>query len=294
MALTDSFYAVIEAGGTKFNCAVVTPQREIVAEIRIPTTTPADTLGKTVHFFQQQHKAGFHFARLGIASFGPLDLHQGSPTYGYITKTPKPDWSHTNLAGFLAEALDCEVVIDTDVNGAALGEYRWGAAQNADVAVYVTVGTGIGGGVVINGKPLHGLVHPEIGHMLVQPPAGVTGVCPFHTNCVEGLGSGTALGKIWSQPSHTFADDHPAWDGLAEVLGQMCHNLMVTLSAQKIILGGGVMQKEGLVAKVLATTSATLNDYIVMPEGTGLDDIICLPGLGTRSGLFGALAMLDR
>lgn len=293
MALTDPYYAVIEAGGTKFNCAVVTPEREIVAEIRIPTTMPADTLAQTIAFFKQQREQGFSFTRLGIASFGPLDLNKASPAYGYITKTPKPGWSDTNLAGFLADALSCDVAIDTDVNGAALGEYRWGAAQGADVAIYVTVGTGIGGGVVINGKPLHGLVHPEIGHMLVQPPAGQTGICPFHTNCVEGLGSGTALGKIWSQPSDTFADDHPAWDALGEVLGQMCHNLMVTLSAQKIILGGGVMQKQGLVEKVVATTSATLNDYIVMPAGVSLDDIICLPGLGNRSGLFGALALLD-
>lgn len=293
MALSDPYYAVIEAGGTKFNCAVVTPERDIVAEIRIPTTTPEDTLAKTIGFFQQQRQAGYLFSRMGVASFGPLDLNPASSTYGYITKTPKPNWSSTDVAGRLAKELDCDVVIDTDVNGAALGEYRWGAAQGSAVAVYVTVGTGVGGGLVINGKPLHGLVHPEIGHMLVQPPTGVTGVCPFHTNCVEGLASGTALGKIWSQPSHTFTDDHPAWDGLAEVLGDMCHNLMVTLSAQKIILGGGVMQKHGLIEKVVAATRSKLNDYIVMPEGSSLESIICLPGLGTRSGLFGALAMLD-
>ncbi|HCA76371.1 MAG TPA: fructokinase [Alteromonas sp.] len=293
MALTDPYYAVIEAGGTKFNCAVVTPGRDIVAEIRIPTTTPEETLAKTVAFFQQQRDAGHAFTQMGIASFGPLDLNPASATYGYITKTPKPDWSHTNLAGHLAAHLACEVTIDTDVNGAALGEYRWGAAQDSNVAVYVTVGTGVGGGVVFNGKPLHGLVHPEIGHMLVQPPAGIQGVCPFHQNCVEGLASGTALGKIWSQPSDTFADDHPAWDGLSEVLGDMCHNLMVTLSAEKIILGGGVMQKHGLVEKVIAAARGKLNDYIVMPEGISLEDIICLPGLDTRSGLFGALALLD-
>lgn len=293
MALTDPYYAVIEAGGTKFNCAVVTPGRDIVAETRIPTTTPEETLAKTVAFFQQQREAGYVFTQMGIASFGPLDLNSASATYGYITKTPKPDWSHTNLAGHLAAQLACEVTIDTDVNGAALGEYRWGAAQETNVAVYVTVGTGVGGGVVINGKPLHGLVHPEIGHMLVQPPSGIHGVCPFHQNCVEGLASGTALGKIWSQPSDTFADDHPAWDGLSEVLGDMCHNLMVTLSAEKIILGGGVMQKHGLVEKVIAAACGKLNDYIVMPEGVSLEDIICLPGLDTRSGLFGALALLD-
>lgn len=293
MALTDPYYAVIEAGGTKFNCAIVTPDKEIVAEIRIPTTTPEETLSATEAFFTAQREAGYPFSKMGIASFGPLDLDPASPTYGYITKTPKPHWSNTDLANALASALDCEVVIDTDVNGAALGEYRWGAAQGAGVAVYVTVGTGVGGGIVVNGKPLHGLVHPEIGHMLVQPPVGITGTCPFHTNCVEGLASGTALGKIWAQPSDTFDDDHPAWDGLAEVLGNMCHNLMVVLSAEKIILGGGVMQKPGIVDKIVAATEKTLNDYVVFPEGKSLQDVICTPGLGTRSGMLGALALLD-
>lgn len=293
MALIDSHYAVIEAGGTKFNCAIVTPSREIVAEVRIPTTTPEETLGIAAQFFEEQRTNGYHFERMGIASFGPLDLNPSSSTFGYITKTPKPYWSDTNLAGFFTQQLGCDVVIDTDVNGAALGEYRWGAAQGCNVAVYVTIGTGVGGGIVINGKPLHGLVHPEVGHMLVEPPAGIQGACPFHGNCVEGLASGTSLGKIWSQPSDTFESSHPAWEGLVEVLGKMCHNLMVTVSAEKIILGGGVMQTEGLIERVVASAEQTLNDYIVMPDGVSLKDVIKAPGLGTRSGMFGALALLD-
>lgn len=293
MALTDKYYAVIEAGGTKFNCAIVTSTREVIAEQRIPTTTPEETLSATIDFFKQQVAAGMTFSKLGIASFGPLDLNPKSPTYGFITKTPKPHWSNCDLVGTLQRALACDVAIDTDVNGAALAEYRWGAAQNCDVAVYITVGTGVGGGVVINGRPLHGLVHPEIGHMLVTPPTGLEGVCPFHKNCVEGLASGTSLGKIWGQPSDTFADDHPAWDGLAAVLGSMSHNLLMTLSPQKIIFGGGVMQKQGIIEKVIRYTDISVQGYIVMPESVNLNDIICLPGLDTRSGLFGALALLD-
>ena len=293
MALSDKHYAVIEAGGTKFNCAIVTPERDIVAETRIPTTTPEETLAATIAFFQQQVASGLSFTKLGIASFGPLDLNKQSSTFGFITKTPKPFWSDTDLVGTLSSALSCEVAIDTDVNGAALAEYRWGAAQNCDVAVYITVGTGVGGGIVVNGRPLHGLVHPEIGHMLVTPPEGQQGACPFHADCVEGLASGTSLGKIWGQPSDTFADDHPAWDGLAQVLASMTHNLMMTLSPEKIIFGGGVMQKQGIIDKVIHYTEVSVKDYIVMPEQVTFSDIICLPGLGTRSGLFGALALLD-
>ena len=146
---------------------------------------------------------------------------------------------------------------------------------------------------MVNGRPLHGLVHPEIGHMLVTPPEGQQGACPFHADCVEGLASGTSLGKIWGQPSDTFADDHPAWDGLAQVLASMTHNLMMTLSPEKIIFGGGVMQKQGIIDKVIHYTEVSVKDYIVMPEQVTFSDIICLPGLGTRSGLFGALALLD-
>lgn len=293
MALTDQFYACIEAGGTKFNCAIIDNQRNIVEQTRIPTTTPAETLSASVAFFKGQQAQGRSFSKLGLASFGPLDLKVGSEHYGYITKTPKPHWSFTPLASHFADALNCEVAIDTDVNAAALAEYRWGAAQGADVAIYMTVGTGVGGGIVVNGKPLHGLVHPEVGHMLVVAPEGQTGTCPFHTNCVEGLASGTALGKIWGQPSETLDDSHPAWDGLADVLAQMCHNLMVCFSAQKIIFGGGVMQKPGMIERITQKTSQRLADYIVFPKDVTLSDVICLPGLGTHSGMFGALALLD-
>ncbi len=293
MALRDPFYAVIEAGGTKFNCAIVDENRNIIEELRVPTTTPAETLSACVDFFKHQKTLGRDFSEMGIASFGPLDLKPDSTYWGYVTKTPKPNWSFTSVAPYLGDALGCRVAIDTDVNAAAMAEHRWGAGQNANVVIYVTVGTGVGGGVVINGKPLHGLVHPEIGHFKVIPPAGIEGVCPFHGNCVEGLASGAALGKIWGQPSETLGDDHEAWDKLADVLAQLSHNLLVGFSAEKIVFGGGVMQKDGMLEKIIAKTADSLADYIVFPDGTGLNDIIVLPGLGTRSGLLGALALLD-
>jgi fructokinase len=290
--MMSDYFAVIEAGGTKFNCAIVNAEREILAEQRVATTTPDATLVEVVRFFKTQKEAGFNFCRLGLGCFGPLDLHSDSPSYGSITATPKPHWSNIAIVPLLEQALNCRVEFDTDVNAAALAEQRWGAAQGVEVSIYVTVGTGIGGGVVINGKPLHGLIHPEIGHMLIPAPEGIEGVCPFHGNCVEGLASGTAMGKIWQQPAETLADDHQAWDIQAQVLGGMCHNLLLSFSPQKIILGGGVMNMSGLLEKVIHYTEKSLAAYLQMPMDKNLADIICLPGLDQRSGLFGALALL--
>lgn len=285
-------YAVIEAGGTKFNCAVVDAERSILAETRVATTTPDQTMSEVTAFFNAQREAGHEFNKLGLACFGPLDLDPRSLDFGSITATPKPDWSNTPIASLLSNALGCHVAIDTDVNAAALAEYRWGASQNANVAIYVTIGTGVGGGLVVDGQPVHGLVHPEIGHMLIPAPEGIEGVCPFHGNCIEGLASGTAMGKIWGQPAETLPDDHRAWDVQAQVLASMCHNLMVGYSPQSIVLGGGVMNKPGLLDKVIGYTDKSLNGYVTFPAQTSLSDIITLPGLDQRSGLFGALALV--
>ncbi|KXI28346.1 ROK family protein [Paraglaciecola hydrolytica] len=286
------YYAVIEAGGTKFNCAIVDVDLNIYAQTRIDTTTPDETIGHVIDFFKQQMAAGYVFEQLGLACFGPLDLAPKSKTYGYITGTPKLYWSNTPIVAMLEQSLECQVFIDTDVNAAALAEYRWGAAQKTTVSIYITVGTGVGGGVVINGLPVHGLVHPEIGHMLIQPPDGIQGTCPFHGNCVEGLASGAAMGRIWKQPAETLADDHMAWDIQAKILARLCQNLILGYSAEKIVMGGGVMAKPGLLNKVIGYTQQSLANYVIFPEGIGLKDIICLPGLGGHSGLMGGLALI--
>ncbi len=288
---SSRYFAAIEGGGTKFNCAIMDAQRNILTQCRVATTTPNETLNAVCEFFTQQRHNGYLFDYLGLACFGPLDLNPDSADFGKVTATPKPDWSDYPLLKHLADALDCHVAIDTDVNGAALAEYRWGAAQHTQVCVYVTIGTGVGGGVIVNGQPLHGLIHPEIGHMLIPAPEGVEGVCPFHGNCIEGLASGTAMAKIWQQPAETLADDHQAWDIQARVIATMCHNLLVAFSAQKIVLGGGVMNKPGLLEKVIGHTESSLNQYLVMPKSIQLSDVLVLPGLGQHSGLMGALAL---
>lgn len=293
----EQYFAVIEAGGTKFNCAVVDAKQNILAETRIPTTTPDETIGASIAFFEDQKHEGLTFEKLGLACFGPLDLHKHSTTWGNITTTPKPHWNNTPIATQLQQALNCEVSVDTDVNAAGLAEHLWGSAQNTDVSVYVTVGTGVGLGILINGKPLHGLIHPEGGHMMlgdIDDGEGnkIAGVCPFHGSCVEGLASGTAMGKIWGQPAETLPDDHKAWDIQARVLGAMCHNILVSYSAEKIVLGGGVMQKPGLLENVVRYTEKSLAGYMTLPADMTLEDLIVLPGLGQRSGLLGALALV--
>ena len=286
-------YALVEGGGTKFNCAVSDERGNILKRIQIPTTTPHQTLSSVVEFFDAQQLGNQRISRMGVACFGPLDLNVYSVTFGQITSTPKPGWKNTALHAYFSKQLGCEVVLDTDVNGAALGEYRWGASINTTCSVYVTVGTGIGGGVVINGIPLHGLVHPEIGHMLIPPREGITGVCPFHTHCVEGYASGTAMGKIWQMPADKLEDNQQAREYLAGCLADMCHNLLLTLSPQRIVLGGGVMNMKGLLTDVVQRTENSLQGYITLPEGVKYQDIIVPPKLGNDAGLYGALALID-
>ncbi|GAA0853113.1 ROK family protein [Aliiglaciecola litoralis] len=287
-----AYYAAIEAGGTKFNCAIVDAARNIIVEHRVATTTPQETLAQTVDFFKKQRAAGYDFDALGLACFGPVDLRKSSATFGYITKTPKPHWSNTPVVAILAEALDCRIEFDTDVNAAAIAESRWGAAKDTEVSNYVTVGTGVGVGIVVNGKSLKGLIHPELGHMLIPAPEGIQGQCPFHGNCVEGLASGRAMSQIWGVPAETLDDDHQAWDIQAKVLSKLCHNLLVSFSPEKIVMGGGVMAKPGLLDKVLRYTEDSLAGYLVLPDDLSLEHIICLPGLGSHSGLMGALALV--
>ncbi len=289
-----SVYGSIEAGGTKWVCAIGSGPDRIIADTRFPTGTPAETLARAITFFQDHQHLGSPLA-IGVGSFGPVDLNPESATYGYITSTPKAGWANTDIVGALQQALGVPVRFDTDVNAAALGEYRWGAAQGCAVAVYLTIGTGIGGGVVAYERRLHGLVHPEIGHMRLphdwqRDP--FPGACPYHGDCLEGLASGPALAQRWGQRAETLGADHPAWKLQAHYLALALVNLICTLSAQRIILGGGVMDSPQLFPLVRVEVQQLLNGYVQAPEILDhIDRYIVPPALGNRAGMLGGIAL---
>jgi fructokinase len=294
MAGSERLVGGIEAGGTKFVCAVGTGPHDVRAEVRVPTTTPAETLGRVLAFFGEQ--AGrVPLAALGVASFGPVDLDPGSSTFGFITTTPKPGWRGVDLLGPLRRALGVRLVLDTDVNAAALAEQRWGSGRGLATLAYVTVGTGIGGGVVVNGRPLHGLIHPEIGHARVPHDRAwdpFPGICPAHGDCWEGLAAAPAVAARWGRAPATLPDDHPAWALEAHYLALGLANLVLTLSPQRLVLGGGVMARAQLYPLVRAGVSDLLAGYLASPAlGDGLERYIVPPGLGERAGLLGALLL---
>jgi fructokinase len=288
-----ALYGGIEAGGTKFVCAVGTGPDDIREEARFPTTTPAETLDRAIRFFQRHPVDA-----VGIASFGPIDVHPSSPTFGFITTTPKPGWANTRFAGRVAEALGVPVGFDTDVNVAALGEGRWGAARGLETFVYLTVGTGIGGGGLVNGRMMHGLVHPEMGHIRIphdprEDP--FAGICPYHGDCLEGLASGPALEARWGARPETLPPEHPAWELEARYLALAVETLIYILSPQRIVLGGGVMEQTHLFPKIRAGVQRLLNRYVRSPMiEESIEAYIVPPGLGNRSGVLGAIALAER
>ncbi|MGE5199273.1 MAG: ROK family protein [Rhodospirillaceae bacterium] len=288
----------IEGGGTKFVCVVGRGPDEIVAETRIPTTTPDATLSRAADFFRAEAARRGGLAAVGVGSFGPVDLREGSATWGFITTTPKAGWAQTDVAGRLKHDLGVPVAFDTDVNAAAIGEARWGAAQGLDTFIYLTVGTGIGGGGLLGGQPMHGLVHPEMGHMLLPHDRSLDpfpGVCPFHGGCLEGLASGPALLARWGQAAESLPADHPAWALEARYLALALVNLVCTLSPQRIVMGGGVMEQAQLFPLIRKEVVTLLSGYIRAAEILdGIDGYIVAPGLGNRSGRLGALAMAER
>ncbi len=294
----NEYVGGIEAGGTKFVCAVGTGPDDIRAEVRFPTTTPDETIGRAVEFFREQVVHHGRPAAIGIGAFGPIDPNPASPTYGYITSTPKPGWVHTDLAGRLAEALDVPLGFDTDVNAAALGEWRWGAGRGLGNFIYLTVGTGIGGGVLIDGRPVHGLIHPEMGHILVRrDPAAdpYNGRCPYHGDCLEGLASGPAIGERWGRPANELLPNHPAWELEADYLAQALHAYICTLSPERIILGGGVMEQTHLFPLVRQKVRLSLNGYVQSPAILDGDETyIVPPALGGRAGIAGAFVLAQR
>lgn len=292
------FFGGIEGGGTKFVCALGTESGEILAEMRFPTTTPEETLARAVDFFRDQARVHGPPAAIGIASFGPLDPRLSSPTFGTILPTPKPGWSNADVVGPLRAAFDLPIAFDTDVNGAALGEWRWGAARGLDTFVYLTIGTGIGGGALAHGGLVHGLLHPEMGHIPLphdraQDP--FEGSCPFHGDCFEGLASGPAMEKRWGQKAETLAPDHPAWELEAHYIALALQSFVCTLSPQRIVIGGGVAQQPHLLPLVRQETVALLNGYVQSPAILEeIDAYIVPPALGGRAGVLGAIALAQQ
>jgi fructokinase len=279
----------IEGGGTKWVLGVGTGPDDLQT-ISIPATTPVETLRNAAEFFCAKN-----IAALGIGCFGPLDLHPGSPTYGYITSTPKNGWRNTDILGELSRVIQVPVALDTDVNASALGEARWGAAQGLTDFVFLTVGTGIGGGAMVGGHLIHGLTHPEMGHMpMPRDRDPFKGCCPFHGDCLEGLASGPAIRARWGIAGEDLPADHPAWKLEAYYLAAALANIVYTLSPRKIILGGGVMRQQQLFPLIHQELIERLNGYIQAPEILEeIESFVVPPGLGERSGVAGALVLAE-
>jgi fructokinase len=288
--IPDVLVGGIELGGSKVVCAVGRGAGDVGAEAIMPTSTPGRTLGDAIAVFRAQGALG----ALGIAAFGPLDLDPRSPTFGSVTDTPKPGWSWTDLVGPFRRALGVPVAVDTDVNGAALAEHRWGAGRGAATLVYVTVGTGIGGGGLIDGRPMHGLGHPEMGHVRVPHDRRAdpfAGICPFHGDCLEGLASGPAIAARWSARPESLPSDHPAWPLEARYLALGLINVIVVLSPERVVIGGGVMRGPRLMPLLRAELTALLDGYAPAAAIGDIDRYIVPPSLGERSGVVGALAL---
>lgn len=283
-------YGCIEAGGTKFVLGVLSSPGDTAPVGRVPTTTPGETIQACLAFFAE-HAPPQGYAAFGIASFGPVDLDPLSPRWGHITETPKPGWRDTDLAGQFARAFDCPVGFDTDVSGAALAEGLWGAGMGMDVVTYLTVGTGIGGGALVAGRPLHGHRHPEMGHFLParHPQDDFAGVCPYHRACLEGLAAGPAVMARWGSSLSDLPQDHAAHEIVAFYLAQAVIAQQALLSPQRMILGGGVMQTPGLLGRVREAAARLGNGYFA--GSVDYAQLVAEPALGTRSGLLGALAL---
>ena len=277
----------LEAGGTKMVLAIYQEDGVELERITLPTETPEVTMPKMIKFFREHN-----IDALGVGTFGPVDLNPESPTYGYITSTPKLAWKNYPLLEKLLDGQDIPAGIDTDVNAAIIAEAELGAARGCQNAVYVTIGTGIGGGVYSNGKTVHGLLHPEVGHALLKPhpdDPNPRGVCPYHESCMEGLAAGPAIGARVQGDAKDLPDDHPTFAIEAYYLAQMCVNLIMTLSPERIILGGGVMQRQSLIKQVREETLRLLNGYIQHPAILEhIDEYIVTPDLFPVSGLVGS------
>ena len=290
---TEQLYGAIEAGGTKFRVAIGNSP-DLVADTTIPTTEPRETIGAALMFLKEAPQP---LAAVGIAAFGPLDLDPSSETYGSITRTPKPTWSNTPLKAQVESALGVPVAIDVDVGGAALGEWRWGAARGLDTFIYLTIGTGIGGGLFANGRVHHGLGHPEMGHVIVVPEPGddFAGHCPFHGTCFEGMAAGPAISARWGERVSDLLERPEVWDLEARYIAQALRSYTYVGAPRRIILGGGVTRKEGLIDLVRERWAELLAGYGTSEIIDGdLADYVVAPELGQDAGLIGAIALAEQ
>ena len=283
--------AAVEAGGTKFICGLGNEKGEIIDKINIPTTTPEETMSKVIEYFKDKK-----FDVMGVGSFGPIDPVKSSETYGYITKTPKPYWSDYNIIGEHKKHFNVPMEFDTDVNGAALAEAWWGAGKGLKNIIYITVGTGIGAGAVVNGTMLQGLTHPEMGHIFLKkhPDDKFQGRCPFHKDCLEGMAAGPAIEDRWGKKGQEMTNDDRVWEMEAYYLAQALVNYILILSPQKIIMGGGVMKQQQLFPLIRKYVQEFLNNYVYKREILEkIDEYIVYPGLGDEAGFKGSVALGD-
>lgn len=279
----------IEAGGTKFICGIGNENGELFERVSFPTETPKKTMENVVNFFKNKN-----IEKLGVGSFGPIDPNLESDTYGYITKTPKVNWSDFNIVGELKKHFNVPIVFSTDVNGAALGEAKWGAAKGLNNCMYLTIGTGIGGGAIVAGNMVHGMLHPEMGHILIKKHENdnYSGNCPFHKDCFEGLASGPAIEKRWGKKAYELSEDHEAWELEGYYIAQALINYILILSPEKIILGGGVMKQKQLFPIIRKNVKNILNNYVQTKEILNdIDNYIVYPKLGDNAGILGAVAL---
>ena len=282
-------YGALEAGGTKMVCAIGDENGNILERISIPTRTPAETMGPMIDFFR-----GKGIRALGIGCFGPVDLNKKSSTYGYITSTPKLPWQNYPIVAEFEKALGVPVGFDTDVNAAALGEATWGCTKDVENSIYITVGTGVGVGVIINGKPYHGMMHPEGGHILLgrHPEDPMVGSgCPFHENCLEGLAAGPSLEKRWGVKGAELSGRKEVWQLEAYYIGQALADYILILSPERIVLGGGVTHQEGLLALIRQETEKQLAGYIRTNAIQNLDSYIVGVSLNDNQGVMGAVKL---
>lgn len=292
---SQSLFAGVELGGTK-SIAVLVAGRQILERQIVATTTPEATLSalaQTLQQWRRQHS----ITGLGIASFGPIQLDQSADNHGYMLTTPKPGWSHAPVGPTLARGFPGPWTIDTDVNGAALAEYDWGGGREARSLWYLTLGTGVGGGFVVDGSPVHGAMHPEVGHLKLRRAPGDTfaGTCPFHGDCVEGLISGPALAGLFEGDPAKVADEDPRWEHVIHTLTELVGALLLTTSADRILIGGGVaIARSGLLPRVRARVVERLGAYLPFVTSSSVDRIIAAPALGADAGPLGAIALAIR